>query len=164
MKQVIFFRHGKSDWDAGISEDHERPINKRGRKASDRMGRFLADADRLPDHIITSSAVRARTTLERAAREGEWGEISTEETGDLYEASGSDVLAVIQSQDEGISRLMLVGHEPTWSELIGRMIGGARVKMSTGSMACVEFNVPTWRLVGPDNGTLRWLVPPKLLG
>lgn len=164
MKTVIFFRHGKSDWTAEFGEDHERPVNKRGRRASERMGRFLADAGGLPDRIVTSSAVRARTTLELAAREGAWGEIPTVVTADLYEASVADVLEVIQSQDENIERLLLVGHEPTWSEMIGRLIGGARIKMSTGAMACIECNAPTWRTVALGSGTLRWMVPPKVLG
>ncbi len=163
MKTVIFFRHGKSDWDANFGEDHERPINKRGRKAGERMGKFLADAGQLPDRIITSSAVRARATLERAVQEGEWGDVPTIVTRDLYEASIGDVLRVIQSQDDGADRILLVGHEPTWSDSIGRLIGGGRVKMSTGTMACIDFDLPGWQHVDFGAGVLRWLVPPKSL-
>lgn len=164
MKTVIFFRHGKSDWDANFDADHERPINKRGRKASGRMGRFLADAGQLPDHIITSSAVRARATLELAVEKGGWGEISTLVARDLYEASPGDVLDVIQNQEDHSSRLLLVGHEPTWSQMVRSMIGGGRVKMPTAAMARIDFDVPAWRHVDFDQGTLKWLVPPKSLG
>ena len=163
MKTVIFFRHGKSDWDADFGADHERPINKRGREASARMGRFLADAEQLPDRIITSSAVRARATLERAAKEGKWGEIPTLVTDDLYEASPDSVLDVIRAENDDSSRLLLIGHEPTWSQTIGRMIGGGRVKMSTATMARVDFEIPTWHQADFNQGVLRWLVPPKSL-
>jgi len=163
MKTVIFFRHGKSDWNANFGADHERPINKRGRQASARMGRFLADAGQLPDRIITSSAVRARETLERAAKDGEWGEISTLVTRDLYEASPSAVLDVIRSEDDDLTRLLLVGHEPTWSDAIGRMIGGGRIKMSTATMARVDFEITSWQEVDFNQGVLKWLVPPKSL-
>ena len=64
MRRLILFRHGKSDWDAPFGSDHERPLSKRGVKAAKTMGLVLARSDLVPDHAITSSAVRARTTLE----------------------------------------------------------------------------------------------------
>ncbi len=127
------------------------------------MGQFLAEAKQVPDRIITSSAVRARATLERAVEKGGWGEISTLISDDLYEASPGAVLDVVQAEDDQWSRLLLVGHEPTWSQTIGNMIGGARVKMPTAAMARIDFDVPAWRHVDLDQGTLKWLVPPKSL-
>ena len=163
MKSIIFFRHAKSDWNASFGSDHERPINKRGHKDARRMGRFLADIDFLPDRIVSSTAVRARTTLEEAAEEGSWGDISTELTDALYEASLPDVIHVIQHQPEEYGRLLLVGHEPTWSSMVGRLTGNANVKVSTATMARVDVNVPTWHHVEFGRAVLRWLVPPKLL-
>ena len=34
MRSIIIFRHGKSDWDAIYDRDHDRPLSKRGIKAS----------------------------------------------------------------------------------------------------------------------------------
>lgn len=164
MKSIIFFRHGKSDWDASFGSDHERPINTRGKRDSAVMGRFLADADHIPDRIITSSAVRARETLERAMAGGEWGDVSTFITEELYDATPDDVLAVIRRQEDGWSRLLLVGHEPTWSQMIGRFIGTAAVKVSTATMSRIDFHAPKWEDVAFGRGTLRWFVSPKILG
>ena len=72
MKTIILFRHGKSDWDAPSGSDHERPLAARGRKAADAMGRFLSEKGEVPELAIASSAVRARDTLDRAVRAGEW--------------------------------------------------------------------------------------------
>lgn len=163
MKTVIIFRHGKSDWDAAFGSDHERPINKRGKRDSARMGKFLADCGHVPDRIVTSSAVRARETLERAMKEGDWGDVSVEVTEDLYEATPEAVLAVIQRQGDVWSRLLLVGHEPTWSRLIGLFIGGGSIKVSTATMARIEFHVPAWKDIAFGHGTLRWILPPKVL-
>ena len=71
MKTLIFFRHGKSDWNAGVGEDYLRPVNKRGKKDARRMGRFLAEIGGVPDRIISSTAIRARTTMEIAREAGE---------------------------------------------------------------------------------------------
>lgn len=164
MKTVIFFRHGKSDWDAPSGGDHDRPINNRGKRDSARMGQLLADAGQIPDRIVTSSAVRARQTLERAVDGGEWGDVSTLVTDDLYEANSEAVLSVIQMQDDRWSRLLLVGHEPTWSHMISMCIGGGGVKVSTATMARIDFNAPTWEDLTLGRGTLRWLISPKVLG
>lgn len=163
MKTIIFFRHAKSDWEAGFQRDHERPINKRGRRDARRMGRFLAGLDFLPDRIVSSTAVRARTTLEHAVEEGSWADISTELTDELYEATPATVLEVIRAQDDQFSRLLLVGHEPTWSTLAGRLIGSGNVRVTTATMVRVDVGVSRWADVDVDIGELRWLVPPKLL-
>ena len=42
-RSIIIFRHGKSDWDATYSKDHDRPLSSRGIEASKKMGRFLKD-------------------------------------------------------------------------------------------------------------------------
>lgn len=162
MKKIIFFRHAKSDWNAAFDHDHDRPINKRGRGDARRMGRFLAEIDFLPDRIVTSSAVRARTTLELAMDEGKWDDVPIEVTDRIYNASVQDVLVVIQSQSDMYDRLLLVGHEPTWSSIVGRLAGAANVRVSTATMARLDFEIPSWKEVAFGRGQLRWLVPPKL--
>lgn len=164
MKTVLLLRHAKSDWDSSFGHDRERPINKRGKKEARRMGRFLADVDFLPDRIVCSSAVRARTTLEFAVDEGSWDEqISTKLTDELYDTTSENALALIQQQDDAFSRLLLVGHEPTWSRLVGALIGRANLRITTATLVRVDFNVPRWQDVDPGSGELRWLVPAKLL-
>ena len=71
-KQLILFRHAKSDWDAPYSSDHSRPLAKRGIKAAKAMGRFLMDTGLIPDQVVSSSAVRAMATVQLAAKAGGW--------------------------------------------------------------------------------------------
>ena len=73
MRSVIMFRHGKSDWDADYGPDHDRPLTKRGIKAAKKMGKYLAGLDQVPHIVVSSTAVRARTTVELAMAEGNWG-------------------------------------------------------------------------------------------
>src|SRR4029453_10627238 len=115
MKTLYLFRHGKSDWEGDDGNDHERPISKRGEKAARAMGKFLAQAGRVPDSIVTSSAVRARTTVEIAARAGGW-KAPVRTTRALYEAAPEAVLEEVRAEADGTETLLLAGHEPTWSE------------------------------------------------
>ncbi|NMF82804.1 histidine phosphatase family protein [Nodosilinea sp. P-1105] len=162
-KQLILFRHGKSDWSASYGRDHDRSVAERGVKAAKAMGKQLAIAGKVPDLAITSSAVRARTTLDIAIEAGQWS-CPTNITDDLYEASIDQVLEVIHRVPNHYSSLMLVGHEPTWSDAVSYFTKGGAVRMPTAAMACLEFEVATWLQVGYGRGTLLWLLPPKLLG
>lgn len=162
MKTIIFFRHGKSDWSADYEHDFERPLKKRGDKAARLMGEFLTRIEMEPDLIITSPAVRARTTAFLAGEAGGWRTPVQEATA-LYEGSPDRVLAVVRAADIAVNTLLIVGHEPVWSETVGRLIGQARLRFPTAAMACTEFDVNSWRDLSFGTGTLLWFVSPKLL-
>lgn len=167
MKTLLFLRHGKSDWDADYGHDHERPLKKRGRKAARAVGRFLTETDQAPNSVVTSTAVRARETLTSALEAGGWA-CPVRATETLYEATPADVRREIQAEPDGAERLLLVGHEPTWSETIGRLIGAspgdaARVRFPTAALARVDVDVARWAEVDFGWGELIWLLPPRLL-
>jgi phosphohistidine phosphatase len=56
------------------------------------------------------------------------------------------------------SRILLVGHEPYFSMLVGELIGGAEIALKKGGLAYVEAN-----RLEPGQGVLHWLLTPKLL-
>lgn len=167
MKTLLFLRHGKSDRDTDYGHDHERPLKKRGRKAARTMGRFLTKTDQAPDSVIVSAAVRAQETLAMALDAGGWA-CPVRTTEALYEATPLDVRREIQAEAEATERLLLVGHEPTWSETVGRLIGAspeaaARVRIPTAALARVDVDVERWEEVDFGKGELVWLLPPRLL-
>lgn len=161
MKSLYLIRHAKSDWQAPAGGDHDRPLAKRGVRAAKLMGRFLTAAGLAPDAVLTSSAVRARTTVELMVEAGSWT-CPVHVTRSLYDGGPADVLAEVRRQPDEIERLLVAGHEPTWSALVEELCGG-RVKMVTAALARVDLDVERWADVAPDLGVLAWLVPPKLL-
>ena len=70
MKSILLFRHGKSEWNTYYDSDHNRPLAPRGIKAAKKMGLFLANKKQIPDIVISSTAMRARTTFELDIKEG----------------------------------------------------------------------------------------------
>ena len=163
MKTLIFFRHGKSDSDADQGVDHERPLARRGREAARTMGRFLGLANLAPDSAVTSSAVRAQTTLELAREAGQW-RCPVRVTRALYEATPAAVLREVREERDASSVLLLVGHQPTWSETVSLLAGGGSVRFPTAAMARVDLDVDSWKSAEFGTGELVWLVPPKLFG
>lgn len=162
MKTLYLLRHGKSNWKADYGPDHERPIAKRGRKAADRMGRFLAAHDQLPDFILCSTAVRTRQTLERAMAAGAW-EVPVHHTDTLYLASLEAIHKLVRRVENQVERLLLVAHEPTCSDLVSHLVGGGDHRFPTAAMARIDLHISQWQHFGEDLGELIWLVPPRLL-
>ncbi len=162
MKQLLILRHAKSDWKADFESDHGRPLAKRGIRAARLMGRFISKLDLQPDLILSSTAVRARATSELASQSGRWS-CPMVLCDEFYGSSPSRVLSVVQAQDANHSRLLLAGHEPTWSGLVGALTGGGDPRMPTAALARVDLPIEDWSDLRAGVGTLHWLVSPKLL-
>src|SRR4029434_8634311 len=68
MKTLFLIRHAKSSWDDAALSDKDRPLDDRGKRDAPKMGKRLAKRDVKPDLILSSPAVRARTTAEIIAK------------------------------------------------------------------------------------------------
>lgn len=162
MKRLYILRHGKSDWSADFESDHERPLADRGRKAAALIGRLVSSLNQVPELVVTSTAVRARDTAALAAAAGSWA-CPIEQEPALYGASPESVLTVLNSRGAVHASVMLVGHQPTWSELIGRLTGGSALHFPTAALARIDLAIETWDEIRWGSGSLTWLVTPKLL-
>ena len=141
MKTLLVMRHAKSDWNADYGSDHERPLNQRGVRSARLMGRVLAADAQEPDLVITSTAVRARSTAVLAEEAGQWQSDVVLEPN-LY-GTGVDAALQVASAAPDVDRLMLVGHQPTWSSLISALTGD-RVEMKTATVAIIDFAIDEW--------------------
>src|SRR5882724_5597277 len=66
QRRLVLLRHAKSSWADSEVDDHQRPLNVRGRHAARLLaGHFAGQTP--PDLILCSSALRTRQTLESIA-------------------------------------------------------------------------------------------------
>lgn len=159
MPTLLVMRHAKSDWNTGVS-DHDRPLNGRGRKSAEAMGRWLADLGEVPEVAWTSTAERARTTLELAMEAGGW-DTEVHEVGALYGAGIQDSLAVGARTPNGVERAMLVGHMPTWAGVVEHLSGG-RVAMKTGTVVGLDL-FGSWDDLPTIGAEIRFVLQPRLV-
>ena len=111
MKTLLVLRHAKSSWNDPTLDDHERPLNKRGRRDAPRMGKLVREYGLIPDVVISSDAVRARLTAEAVAEAARYaGEILLDPH--LYMACPSDILSLLPMVRENAEAVMIVGHNP----------------------------------------------------
>lgn len=161
MRTIYLLRHGKSDWDASCGSDRERPLAPRGEKAARTMGHALAVLDEAPTLALASPARRAADTARLAAEAGAWNAVIG--TAPLYDAAPEDVLRVVRGVDDTHERILLAGHEPTWSELVERLTG-ATVRFPTAAIARIDVSAARWAEVRPGTGVLVWFLPPRAVG
>ena len=162
MKTLLMMRHAKSDWDADYGHDHDRPLNKRGRRAADAMGRWLALTGQLPDRVLCSTAVRARTTLERAMEAGDW-DCGVDHDERVYGAGHRALIELIAGTSKRVDQLMVIGHEPGMTALFSTLIGSAHIRFPTAAAARIELRAERWRDVRSGCGSLTWFLPPRVL-
>ena len=159
MPTLMLMRHGKSDWDAGAENDHARPLAPRGVAAAERMGEVIRELGLVPDLVVSSTAKRARATAELARLTGGWdSRLVLEER--LYGASVSETLSVLAEHGSTCNRVMLVGHQPTWSMTV-KHLTGARVSMRTATIADIDLSITGWADAPEAAGTLTTLLQPR---
>lgn len=160
-KKLMLFRHAKSDWNGDAENDHSRPLAERGIDSAEKAGLFLAASGQLPSHIFVSSAKRAIETIELASSAGGW-DIPIDASDALYSTSPSSVISFLHQLENELDSVMLVGHEPVWSELSSLLIGGGNIRMPTATIAQINLFVDKWVAVKPGCGELSWLAKPKM--
>ena len=126
------------------------------------MGRLLARTGHVPDAAICSPAERAFQTVRIAMEAGEWS-CPVREANSLYGGSADDVIRELCREPGSVRLLLAVGHEPTWSDTVGTLIGGGAVEMPTAAMACIDLGDVQWKGVRAGAGALLWLLPPRLV-
>jgi len=159
MRRLILMRHAKSDWSAAYGSDHDRPLSERGVRAATTMGSVLMRAGLIPEYAITSSAIRARTTLELAREAGDW-DTAIEVTRALYGTSPGGALHVASNAPQEVTTLMLVGHEPTWSAVAHHLTGGS-VEVKTATVVGIDLYVDGWHRLPAVNGALAFVLQPR---
>ena len=155
----MLMRHGKSDWDAGARDDHARPLAPRGVIAAERMGEVVRELGLVPDIIVSSTATRARSTAELARITGGWASRLVLDDA-LYGASVAETLSVAAEHGSGCDRVMLVGHQPTWSMTVRHLTGG-QVAMRTATIADIQLSFSDWSQIHTTSGTLEMLLQPR---
>jgi phosphohistidine phosphatase len=148
--QLYFLRHGEADWPNWTKPDDERPLTDFGKKEVRQVAKFLNRLKVKPDLIVTSPLPRALQTAEVAAEQ-----LKTKLRQDEALEPGfgiSELRTVLKRHRSQV--LMLVGHEPDFSNVISALTG-ASLKLSKAGVALVNIDPEA------EKGRLLWLFPPK---
>jgi phosphohistidine phosphatase len=166
MHRLHLLRHAKSSRDEGV-EDKERPLSRRGRDGSRRIGEILQAGTGPVDLVLCSSALRTRETAELAlAKFKPMPKILFEDT--LYLAGVKALLRRLTQLEESAGSVLVIGHNPGLHELAillaapgspsHRALAGG--KFPTGARASFAID-DSWAAIDRSRHKLIDYVTPK---
>ncbi len=161
MRTLYLLRHAKSSWKDETLADFERPLNGRGEKACETMARFIQKENCEFDLMVSSTAVRARETIELVRQ---IAKLRTELRYDerIYEATAGRLLEVISQLDNDRKSVLLVGHNPGMEDLQHMLTREIR-DFSNVTLAKIKLKISKCSESIDNDGALEWIVRPKEL-
>jgi phosphohistidine phosphatase len=156
--KIYFLRHGlatdRSEWK---DDDALRPLTEEGKDKIARTAATISKLDLGLDVILSSPFVRAYQTAEIVAQKLGLDDKLIKDDRLVPGLKASHLVEILHEQSHA-QAIMLVGHEPDFSDTISGLVGGGRIVCKKGGLALVELEHP-----GSAHGKLIWLLPPRVL-
>jgi phosphohistidine phosphatase len=157
QRTLLLLRHAKSAYPDGVP-DHQRPLAERGLREAALAGDWLRANMPAIDAVLCSTATRARETLQRSGIDA-----PVRYVDGLYGATAGTVIEEINRVSDDVNTLLVVGHEPTTSE-VAIILAGAdgtdtaaleqiSEKYPTSSIAVLRID-GGWKQVEPGSAAL----------
>lgn len=165
MKRIYLLRHAKAE-KSGEMDDKLRVLVERGQEDARNLGDWLRRNDALIEHALSSPALRTRLTFQHlkeafpALPAPAWEE-------SLYQAGAGQIFSILQAQDDAVSSILIVGHNPSIRECAVRLAEEIPQEaepffFTFSPCSLVAFDVPIerWRNLAPGMGAItRWMCP-----
>lgn len=160
-KRLIIMRHAKSSWTSGATTDHQRPLNKRGRRAAPLVGARLRDLGWVPDLVIASDSQRTRETWQRM--QAEFPHPVKERFSSAFYHGGPAALASVCSNlAADVSTLLVLGHNPGWEEAVASL-SRQWIRLTTANAALLQCDARDWAEAMAGDWALVDVLRPKEL-
>lgn len=138
MKTLTIIRHAKSSWDDASLSDIDRPLNDRGNRTAPKMAKIIHKIISHTDLIISSPALRAKSTAFYFADEFKINREEIKLDKQIYAASVADLIKCISNVDSKFNNVLLFGHNPELTMLVNRL--GAEID-NIPTCGAVGFNI-----------------------
>lgn len=159
MSEIYILRHGIAEPYRPGHNDAERALTAEGRKKLRTVLGVARLAGLAPALILTSPYRRALETAALAARVLTYqGELL--QTAALAPDSSPQKVWEELRIHRGAESLLLVGHEPLFSQLTAHLLGAPSLLVDFKKGALVRIDVDSFGL--QPRGVLRWFLTPKL--
>lgn len=153
MKKLLYLiRHAKSSWDDPSLRDHDRPLNKRGKRDAPLMANVLKKKGIKPDVIYSSTAVRALEFSKVIAETLDFKKKNINATKELYMADVKEMLGILRSVDNSAETVFMVSHNPYITEFANSLCNYNLDNIPTSGVFCVEFDEKKWKDIDLGKG------------
>jgi phosphohistidine phosphatase len=161
MKTLYLARHAKSSWDNANMADFDRPLNETGLKTAPVMARLLKEKGVCPDLVIASPANRALTTATIYCDILGYPREQIETRIEIYQGGAGNLLDLIRKIPDNRSTVMIVGHNPTLTDLSNTLCKEQLDNLATAGIIRIDFDSNTWNKTAENRGKRVWYEYPK---
>ena len=161
MKYLWLIRHAKSSWEAPYLKDYDRPLNKRGKRDAPFMGKELKKNAFSPELVISSPSKRTTLTAEKIFNELDFGFEKIQWEPKLYGAGTWECINIINSLEQDINTVCIIGHNPTLTDLSNYLTDNYIDNIPTCGIVKISFEVINWAMVSKSLGSLVSFDYPK---
>lgn len=137
MIKLIFMRHGEAEPPG--RDDLNRSLTARGQQKVRAVAAGLQRVDFVPDMILSSHANRTRETTLLAAEVLQVPSHTLNFCKPLYLADFGTLLEELSEIDGQGKTILLVGHNPGWSDIVSSLTNQA-LSLSPGDACCCVFD------------------------
>lgn len=145
MKTLLLVRHAKSDWDAGVFSDFERPLNERGKRDAPAMAARLFEKKIPIDGLLASPAKRAAKTAKAFA--GVYG-LEKEKIfflAGLYLPAAATFYPVIESAPDDWDHLAVFSHNNGITDFANELTNARIDNIPTCGIFAVKVYTDSWK-------------------
>ena len=136
-------RHAKSSWKYPELSDHERPLNKRGRKASVKIAKELIQLEWIPDKLYSSDSTRTKETWKRMNKHIK--EVDVEYSRKFYHSKPKKIMKNIPDKLEQRT-IMSLSHNPGCADFLEHLCGEwYRMPTAATALLTIKDNSKSWK-------------------
>lgn len=153
-RTLLLMRHAQAEPGFGI-DDIDRPLTDQGQAQAKVVGRLLAQHGCRIDHVVCSTALRTRQTLD-----GVLSTLGAESPPEIdyneaaYNAASDTLLELVQYADADIETMMVVGHNPSISQLVFDFVADSESLTGFPPATVAEVHLEVeWLYAAPGTGT-----------
>ena len=143
MKTITFLRHSKSSWDYDVS-DVNRPLNEFGIKKIKKVSNLSIDTFNQVEIFFSSPANRAIHTCIILANSLEIDLKKISIRKELYTFDMLEVFDFIKQINDKYSNIVLVGHNPAYTEISNYFSENKILNLPTARWFCLKFDTDSW--------------------
>ncbi|MEM1074604.1 MAG: histidine phosphatase family protein [Pseudomonadota bacterium] len=163
MRRLILMRHAKSTWrEIGLA-DHDRPLNKRGKRSASALGDWLRSKEHIPGEVLCSSSERTGQTFLGLALEPA---TQVKILKALYHADPQGMMD--QLRNARANCVLMIGHNPGICDMAHRLVRNPPAHSRfedypTGATLVCDFDIAEWEKAEWFQGKVIDFVTPREL-
>lgn len=164
MERFLYLmRHAQSADKQPGQTDKDRELTVQGLRDSIKIGAWLYNEKINPDAIISSTAVRAKSTAGLLMDTLKLMPEIIRLNDEFYDASVRTFLQEITQLEDTLNRVLCVGHNPTVSYLAEYLTKAEIGELPPGGLVIIQFDILLWQKIGEGTGKFINVITPETL-